>query len=128
LPCQPLEDLGQELGRDAELVGDPLCAYRAALLMDGDVVDGHQSVVGSFRETQHTVLPVKGDYLSRRPFQSEFTPRPGDVKENPAGTGESLACLPGRPEVVRRRLWRLLVHEDPPDAVDPFGLRKDLDV
>src|SRR2546426_1063509 len=89
LSRQPLEDLGQELRWNPELVRDPLCAHRAAVLMDGDVMDGHQSVVGSFGEPQHHRSPIKGDRFDRRPFQSEFTPRHRDVKENPAGTGES---------------------------------------
>src|SRR6266446_1340481 len=70
LSRQPLEDLGQELRWNPELVRDPLCAHRAAVLMDGDVVDGHQSVVGSFGEAQHHGLPSKatisiGDHFSR---------------------------------------------------------------
>src|SRR5256712_9715685 len=89
LSRQPLEDLGQELRWNPELVRDPLCAHRAAVLMDGNVMDGHQSVVGSFGEAQHPRCPIKGDHLDRRSFQSEFTPRRRDVKENPAGTGES---------------------------------------
>src|SRR5436309_1791803 len=89
LSRQPLEDLGQELRRNPELVRNPLCAHRAAVLMDGDVVDGHQSIVGSFGEAQHHRSPIKGDHFDRRSFQSEFTPRHRDVEENPAGTGES---------------------------------------
>src|SRR3989441_9178659 len=89
LPCQPLEDLGQELGRDPELVRDPLSAHRAVVLVDSDVMDSHQPVVGTLGEAQHHVLPLKGDSLSRRPFQSESTPKHRDVKQNPAETGKS---------------------------------------
>src|SRR5437899_1836155 len=89
LSRHPLQDLGRELRWNPELVRDPLCAHRAAVLMDGNVMDGHQSVVGSFGEAQHHRSPIKGDHFDRRSFQSEFTPRRPDVKENPAGTGES---------------------------------------
>ena len=42
---QALEDLRQELRRDAEVLGDPLGVDHAVVLMEGDVVHRHQPVV-----------------------------------------------------------------------------------
>src|SRR6266536_4381440 len=50
---EPLQDLREQLRRDVELVGDALGAHRTEILVDRDVVDGHQSVVRTLGETQH---------------------------------------------------------------------------
>src|SRR6266404_5541604 len=48
-----LEDLGEPLRRDAELLGDALGAHRSVVSVGGDEVDRHQPVVRPLRESQH---------------------------------------------------------------------------
>src|SRR5439155_429643 len=73
---EPLEDLGHQLGRDRELLGDPLGAHRAEAVGDGDIMNRHQPVIGALGEAKHLVssLPFDfsvsptvliGDYFSR---------------------------------------------------------------
>src|SRR5947207_200269 len=69
---EALQDLGEKLRRDVELVRDPLGAHHAAILVDRDVVDRHQPVVRSLREPQHPAPPSIPDDFYRRPLQSEF--------------------------------------------------------
>src|SRR5262245_61745502 len=50
---QPLENLGQALLRNVELVRDALGAHRASLAVGGDEVDGHQPIVSALGEPEH---------------------------------------------------------------------------
>src|SRR2546426_399018 len=52
---QPLEDLGHELRRDRELLGDPLGAHGAEAVVDGDIMNRHQPVIGALGESEHSV-------------------------------------------------------------------------
>src|SRR3989442_1598994 len=52
---QPLEDLGHELRRDCELLGDPLGAHSAEAVVDGDIMNRHQPVIGALGESEHSV-------------------------------------------------------------------------
>src|SRR2546422_1758934 len=52
---QPLEDLGHELRRDCELLGDPLGAHTAEAVVDGDIMNRHQPVIGALGESEHSV-------------------------------------------------------------------------
>src|SRR5262245_9878469 len=52
---QTLEDLGQALGRDVELLRDALGTHRSFVAMGRDEVYGHQSVVSALRELEHPV-------------------------------------------------------------------------
>src|SRR6266478_6235737 len=54
---QALQDLREQLGRDPELLGDPLRADGAEAVMRGDVVDRHQPVVGALRKAEHCSSP-----------------------------------------------------------------------
>ena len=58
LASKPLEDLREQLGWNPELIRDPLRAHRAVVLVDGDVVDRHQPVVGTLGKAKHRVPPV----------------------------------------------------------------------
>src|SRR5947207_3819025 len=51
--CQALEDLRQELGRDPELLGDALGADGAEAVMDGDIMNRHQPIIGALGEPKH---------------------------------------------------------------------------
>src|SRR6267143_4249241 len=52
---EPLEDLGHELRRDRELLGNPLGAHRTEAVVDGDIMDRHQPVIGALGESEHSV-------------------------------------------------------------------------
>src|SRR5712692_5724123 len=51
---QPLEDLGEELRGNVELFGNALGVHRSLITVGGDVVHGHESIVRSLREPQHS--------------------------------------------------------------------------
>src|SRR6266849_646906 len=79
---ESLQDLSQELGRDAELFRDPLRADSAELVVDGDIVNRHQPIIGALGKAEHrqstlaselTSCDIKlsiTDLFSRRSFQS----------------------------------------------------------
>src|SRR2546429_432531 len=52
---EPLEDLGHELRRDRELLGNPLGAHRTEAVVDGDIMNRHQPVIGALGESKHSV-------------------------------------------------------------------------
>src|SRR6267142_3692998 len=51
---QALEDLGDELRGDVELLGDALGAHGSLIAVGGDVVHGHEPIVCPLREPQHS--------------------------------------------------------------------------
>src|SRR5438309_6589663 len=53
---QTLEDLGEELGRDVELLRDLLDRDRTQALVEGDVLDRHQSIIHALRKAEHRLL------------------------------------------------------------------------
>src|SRR5437867_4445655 len=83
---EPLEDLGEQLGRDPELLRDPLGADGPEVVVRGDVVDRHQPVVGALGKAEHSCLALVSerslvmakvpiaDSFYRRLFQSHSTP------------------------------------------------------
>src|SRR5215470_8360945 len=50
---QALEDFRQELGGDAKLVGNALGAHGAPGLVDGDIMNRHQPIIGSLGKPEH---------------------------------------------------------------------------
>src|SRR6266446_2932238 len=68
---QALQDLGEELRRNTELLGDSLGAHRPDIVMDGDIMNRHQAIVGALGEAEHLVDPRStatvsiGDLFSR---------------------------------------------------------------
>src|SRR6266581_3437838 len=65
LAGQLLEDLGEELGWNRELLRDTLGVDRAHVVVDGDVVDRHQPVVGSLGEPQHEMSGAPDSQYTR---------------------------------------------------------------
>src|SRR5438552_7624276 len=66
---EPLEDLGHELRRDRELLGNPLGAHRTEAVVDGDIMNRHQPVIGALGESKHSVTrPCLSIPLYRRWF------------------------------------------------------------
>ena len=53
---QALKDLRQQLGRDRRVLGDPLGAHGPEVVVDGDIMNRHQPVIGALGEPEH-VLP-----------------------------------------------------------------------
>src|SRR5215475_10280139 len=54
---ESLEDLGEEFGRNVELLGDALSAHRTFVAMTGDVVHRDEPIVRALRESQHVPDP-----------------------------------------------------------------------
>src|SRR6266478_3706378 len=54
---ETLEDLGEQLARNVELLRDALGAHRALVTVGGDIVHRHQPVVSPLCEPQHAVSP-----------------------------------------------------------------------
>src|SRR6267378_4045501 len=64
---EPLEDLGHELRRDRELLGNPLGTHRTEAVVDGDIMNRHQPVIGALGESEHSVTrPCLSISLYRR--------------------------------------------------------------
>src|SRR2546425_11161431 len=75
--CQSLQDLREQLGRDAELFRDPLRADGTGLVVDCDIVNRHQPIIGALGKAEHrqptlasglTSCNIKPPYY--RPFLS----------------------------------------------------------
>ena len=64
---QPLENLRHQLGRDRELLGDALGAHGAEAVLDGDIMNRHQPVIGTLGEAEHPVF-------SSSPFEFIVSP------------------------------------------------------
>src|SRR5687767_14235859 len=79
---EALEDLRHELGRDGELLGDSLGAHRADGVVNGDIMNRHQPVIGALGESKHVLtvlaLPTKSipDAFDRRLFRSDSPTHP----------------------------------------------------
>src|SRR3989442_13963741 len=61
---ESLQDLSQELGRDAELFRDPLRADGAELVMDGDIVNRHQPIIGALGKAEHCQSTLSSELTS----------------------------------------------------------------
>ena len=58
---EPLEDLGQQLLWNRELLRDTLGAD-GTLVVNGDVVNRHEAVIGALGEAKH--LPIPSDLMA----------------------------------------------------------------
>src|SRR2546427_7725481 len=59
---QTLQDLREEFLRNPELLGDPLGTDSTELVVDGDIMNRHQAVIGALGKAEHrllTLVPVK---------------------------------------------------------------------
>src|SRR5688500_5341137 len=77
---ETLEDLGHDLRRNVRLLRDPLGPDRPEVVVDGDIMNRHQPVVGALGKAEHLfafvlVSPAQyiPDVFSRRLNQSEST-------------------------------------------------------
>src|SRR2546428_12324430 len=61
---ESLQDLRQELGRDAELFRDPLRADGAELVVDGDIVNRHQPIVRALGKAEHRQTTLASELTS----------------------------------------------------------------
>src|SRR5437660_1174662 len=103
---EALKDLREQLGRNPELLGDPLRADGAEAVVRGDIVDRHQPVICALRKAEHRLYPQVlpntlqwqgpiADSFDRRLFQSYSHTRPAFRQLERAGMTENPASEPG---------------------------------
>src|SRR3989442_4312928 len=78
---ETLEDLGEELRRNAKLLGDPFCAHCTDVFLNGDIMNRHQAVVGALGETEHLLDPRLTATLSVGDSFSRTLHQPGRSEE-----------------------------------------------
>src|SRR5438034_1059273 len=81
---QALQDLGEELRRNTELLGDSLGAHRPDIVMDGDIMNRHQAIVGALGEAEHLVDPRLTATVSIGDLFSRTLHQPGGLSSEMA--------------------------------------------
>src|SRR3989441_801533 len=81
---ETLEDLGEELRRNAKLLGDPFCAHCTDVFLNGDIMNRHQAVVGALGETEHLLDPRLTATLSVGDSFSRTLHQPGGLSSEMA--------------------------------------------
>src|SRR5438128_11118313 len=81
---ESLEDLGEELRRNAKLLGDPFGAHCTDVFLNGDIMNRHQYVVGELGETEHLFDPRLTATLSVGDSFSRTLHQPGGLSSEMA--------------------------------------------
>src|SRR5438445_6675298 len=71
---EALQDLREQLGRNPELLGDPLRADGAEAVVRGDIVDRHLPVICALRKAEHRLCPQRPSEhpVMARPYRRPF--------------------------------------------------------